>query len=444
MKPFPNNTDLERQMVGQCLIDEKCVSKELSTEDFYSSPWKACWAAIVELDEESKPIDLFGMLEIMKRNGNAPDVPVLTNSTFGLVLRDDVSDYVRQLKDLSARRKILRTFGKLQGDLEDGKPLNEIVLNLEALTDENRTKDVYSDERFVHVEDVVKNDIFPALDDLEQGRAPKIPIGIPIIDSVLRGGITLSDVVIIAGLTGSGKSALALRWAYELAKQGTPVAYLSGEMTNRENGLRLLSIAAGAPNLNAAIDLKGYSRHNRTHLDNCAAHIAKLPLHFDHRTLDLRSLVSHAKALVRRHGVKVLVVDYIQLLTVDKGDWKKSRHEKVTEVSQSLKRLANDLNICVINLAQFNREGSKTAGETSMHDLEASGQLEKDASLIFILDRDPTDERLATLRLVKGRNVARCKIPCAYIGHLLKFGFGQQETDELLREYSATPRAQAA
>lgn len=439
MKSFPNNADLERQMIGQCLVDAKCVSRELSTDDFYSPFWRACWAAIVELDEDGKEIEPFAVLEILKRDGGTAEMPVLVNASLGLIAQDNVADYVRQLKDLSARRKILRTFGKLQGDIEDGKPLNDIVLNLETLTDENRTKDVYSDERFVHIADVVRNDIAPALDELEAGRAPKLPIGIPIIDNILRGGVTLSDVVIIAGLTGSGKSALALRWAYEMAKQGTPVAYLSGEMTNRENGLRLLSMASGVPNLNAATDLKTYKDQNRQRLDEWAGYLAKLPLHFDHRTLDLRSLISHAKALVRRHGVKVLVVDYIQLLNIEKGNTRMSRHEKITEISQSLKRLANELNICVINLAQFNREGAKSSGETSMHDLEASGQLEKDASLIFILDRDPADERLATLRLVKGRNVARCKIPCAFAGFYLKFAFGQQEVDQLLREHS--PRA---
>jgi replicative DNA helicase len=135
----------------------------------------------------------------------------------------------------------------------------------------------------------------------------------------------------------------------------------------------------------------------------------------------VQTLASHVRALVREKGIKVLVVDYVQLLKIQKSDTR-TRHERITEVSQELKRIANELEICVIEVAQFNRVGSKS-GKPSMHDLEASGQLEKDASLIFVLDRDETDPQLINLRIVKGRNSGQGIIEGRFTGESLRFEF---------------------
>jgi replicative DNA helicase len=238
------------------------------------------------------------------------------------------------------------------------------------------------------------------------------------LDIAIGGGLSPSDVVITAGLTGGGKSAFVLQLSYQIAMHGFPVAFLSGEMTNRENGLRLLSQASRFLNLNSVDRLTSAERAG---LLPWADHISQLPIYFDHKTSDVKTLAAQLRALVREKGVKVLVVDYIQLLKVQKVD-PKTRHERITEASQEIKRMANELEICVIEVAQFNRVGSKS-DRPSMHDLEASGQLEKDASLIFLIDRDAANPQAVTLRIVKGRNSGQGKIEGIFNGANLRFDF---------------------
>jgi replicative DNA helicase len=98
----------------------------------------------------------------------------------------------------------------------------------------------------------------------------------------------------------------------------------------------------------------------------------------------MQTLRTHLRSIVRRYKVEVLVIDYIQLFKMEKVERRK-RNERIAEASQEVKRLANELGIAIIEVAQFNREGAKSV-QAGLHDLEGSGQLEKDASIIFILE----------------------------------------------------------
>jgi replicative DNA helicase len=115
------------------------------------------------------------------------------------------------------------------------------------------------------------------------------------------------------------------------------------------------------------------------------------------------------------------VIDYIQLLKLNRVD-KHTRTERITECSQEVKRIAMEYGIAVIEVAQFNREGAKS-GEPTMHDLEGSSQLEKDTSLIFILDRPNPEQPNVKLRIVKGRNAGTSAIEGFFKGWRLTFDF---------------------
>ena len=116
-----------------------------------------------------------------------------------------------------------------------------------------------------------------------------------------------------------------------------------------------------------------------------------------------------------------MIVDYIQLLKLSKTS-KAERYERITEASQEVKRIAMRFGICVIEVAQFNREGAKRE-KPNLSDLEGSSQLEKDISLCFILDRDAVDREKVDLRIVKGRNTGLSTIEGRFTGANLNFEF---------------------
>ena len=115
-----------------------------------------------------------------------------------------------------------------------------------------------------------------------------------------------------------------------------------------------------------------------------------------------------------------MIIDYLQLFKTDKMSRQK-RTERIAEVSQEVKRIAMRFGLAVIEVVQFNREGAKSIKST-MHDLEGSSQLEKDASLIFIIDREENSSEVE-LRIVKGRNVGKCGIKGSFKDMYLDFEF---------------------
>jgi replicative DNA helicase len=205
-----------------------------------------------------------------------------------------------------------------------------------------------------------------------------------------------------------------------IAQQGNGVAFASGEMPNTENGLRLLSQAANHYNLNSVPYIKTYELE---HLEKWVESLRTLPIYFDSKTTDVKTLGTYLRALVRTKGVKILVVDYIQLFKVEPND-RRSRYERISEVSQELKRLAVELEIGVLEVAQVNRVGAK-GSELSIHDLDGSGQLEKDASNILIIEIQ--EDKRVKLRNDKGRNVGKSEIWGTWKGQTLNFEFEEGE-----------------
>ncbi len=434
-KPLPSNDDAERVILGAILVDNdlmKSAAESLEAEQFYSPLHRRVFAAMLELHSLQRAIDPIVIGEILKREGSLDaigGITTITNFSFGLPHFSNIDDYIEIVHKKALSRELIRTCSKIQSDaLAEDTDATELMITAQNLINDlcMRAETGGTSERFETLATIIDRDVYKTLDDLVNQRSRKIKTGFPAVDEAIGNGLTLSDVMLLAADTGAGKSALALQIAYQIAREGTPVAFLAGEMTNGENVNRLLSQVSQITNLNW---LTRIDRHEHDHLVEWANYIKQLPLLFDHRTTDLHTLAVHLKSIVRRHGVKVLVIDYIQLLKVNKVE-KRNRTERIAEVSQEIKRIAQDLGIAIIEVAQFNREGAKS-GEPSLHDLEGSGQLEKDASLICLLSQDPVDRwdeknrkhRTIKLKIVKGRNAGLGEVNGRFYGASLRFEF---------------------
>lgn len=412
---LPNNPDAENGLIGLTLVKGYIpfAARGLTTTDFYDRRNRDTWSAFLELAEENRTIEPMSAADIIKRNTNTPiSASELLATTTGMTATHE-NVYVEKIRNASMRRILIsKLHDGIQGLVSGDK---DIISRLKREFSEIGEVDT-GKGAFVSMAEVVEWEVKPALEDLSHGVTSKIPTGWDAIDRAIGGGLSLSDVVLVAGLPGGGKSAFVLQLASNFAKLGYPVAFVSGEMSNRENGLRLLSQLSGTQNLNS---LTHIAADERDFLLKWADEMAKLPIEWNCTTYDLRTLSRNIRALSEQ-GVKVLVIDYIQLYKLDKLS-KNQRTERIAETSQEVKRIAMEFGIAVIEVAQFNREGAKS-GKPTMQDLEGSSQLEKDTSLIFIIDQIPESQEVA-LRIVKGRNTGTSTISGVFAGWKLTFNF---------------------
>ena len=212
------------------------------------------------------------------------------------------------------------------------------------------------------------------LSELASGRDTLIDTGIPELDYAIGGGVSLGEMVIVAGRPSHGKSAVALQMAHTMSQNGLPAVIISEEMSALALGKRAIQYASGTP-----------EEHWRTSIDDVAKEIDS---HFDSRKdiLVIEGCGSVDKACqeiekaVNESGVKVAMVDYAQILT-SKG---KDTYERTSRVSSQLRMLASRLQIVIIVLAQLNREIEKRKSFIPvMSDIKETGQLEQDADVII-------------------------------------------------------------
>lgn len=414
---MPANEDAERSLIGLAFLDQSIPieARQLEAADFSNQFMRAAWSAMLELEEDGLEIHPVTVGERMARNGSRFGIAELTATTNG-ALRNPAL-LANQVREASIRRKVMR---RLYDSIREIGAGTLAVGDIRARVGEIETVGAPLG-KFRPLAEIVERDVHPALAQLREGRTSKIPTGFERLDAMIGGGLSASDVMVVAALTGAGKSAFVLQMAAAIAAQRVPVAFLSGEMTDRENGLRLLTQAARVYNLNAATKINDAQYH---FLTEWADALKDLPIWFDSTTFDLVSLRKALGRLVEAHGIRVLFIDYLQLFRVGRGD-RQSRTERIAEASQEVRRLALEFGVAVVEVVQFNREGAK-GGRPGLHDLEGSSQLEKDASLVLVIDRDAdpgTPGRGVTVRIVKGRNSPLSEFSGTYDGPSLRFEF---------------------
>jgi replicative DNA helicase len=414
---LPNNEEAERSLIGLTLVKGyiPAGARSLATTDFYNRQNRETWSAFLELTEENRTIEPLSTIEILKRISNRTVTPSeLLATSHGLPPGTIESPFVEKIRSAAARRLMIAKLNDgIQALIRGDKG---VIGNLRRELDQLE----YTEESkgsFVSMANVVNQEIRPALADLRQGITHRISTGWEQVDRHIGGGLSLSDILLVVGLPGGGKSAFVLQLASNMAAKGYPVAFLSGEMSNRENGLRMLSQLSKSYNLNSTTHL---SESDEKVLMPWVDYMEKLPIEWDCRTYDLQTLGTSLRSLVAEKGIRVLVIDYIQLLKLNRYD-KNGRTERITEASQEVKRIAMEFGIAVIEVAQFNREGALSEKPKMQH-LEGSSQLEKDTSLIFIIDRTP-DTQNVSIRIVKGRNTGEATIDGVFTGWNLRFGF---------------------
>jgi len=219
------------------------------------------------------------------------------------------------------------------------------------------------------------------------GTLSGLPTGLKDLDAQM-GGLQASDLIIVAGRPGMGKTALATNIATNIASAGHLVGFFSLEMSAEQLATRIIAERTGISS--SAIRRGAVSEAEFDRLQNAATRMQALPLHVDQTGgLNVAQLAARARRLKRRHGLDVLIVDYLQLMRGPDGKARDSRVQEVTGITMGLKALAKELNVPVIALSQLSRAvEAREDKRPQLSDLRESGSIEQDADVVLFVYRE--------------------------------------------------------
>jgi replicative DNA helicase len=359
---------------------------DLTEAHFYHPEHMAVWSCLKQRAIDRKPIDLISVSDAMQNVPTFKENPSLLAeiATF-ICTAQNVSAYADILRDKGMRRAILRAANEtarlaMESEAEPHILLNEAEAKWLALRAGTKAETAIKP---------IKSFVNEALDGIEatyKNRGGCVGIATETIDfDRMTGGLRGGQLVIVAGRPGMGKSALSVQWATKMAQAGESVAVFSLEMTGVDLAARM--VCSEMPLDLGAVRNGFMSREDMRKMPVVANKIGELPLWIDETpSLNIFDFRGRARRAVVKHGVKCIVVDYLQLMTSSSRRAKENRAHEVAEISMALKATAKELNIPIIAAAQLGRNAEERA-RPKLADLRESGQIEQDADIVVMLHR---------------------------------------------------------
>lgn len=326
--------------------------------------------------------------------------------------RQDARYWLKVLLNVSQRRAMQLATARLAEAADADDPVAECESLFQEIT--KRPHGVLG-------ESMIGTEVFDTLNDMEHqrdGRSSKfISSGYPHFDEMF-GGFHRGDNVVLAASTGIGKTAFALSVAAHNAERGKSVFYLCLEMKRDELHKRILSQLSRVDMRN--IFTGYYSRDERKRMADAAVAMGQWKFCIaDDSDLNVRQAFSRIQTFKDRHGLDLLVVDYLSLLRPDNP--KASRYEQVTQLSRSVQQLAKKVDAATINIVQLNREYLLKGTKPTMKNLRDSGAIEQDANLVVILHRPSTESPELEIDVAKNRNGPRGQLKMIFDGSTQTF-----------------------
>ena len=404
----PNNFEIECTVLGCMLmqIDKADEGSELklSVNDFYNDKHRKIFETILEVIERGEKVDLLTVTDHLIRKGYSDEIGgayYLTSLTMGVVNSSHFGDYVRILKEKTINRSLMNLACNLQAKATSDEDAFDNLMMVE-----NEIEDIVNSFHTSKIKNM-SSLVYEINNDLDGGASNGIPTGFKELDK-LTSGWAENTFVIVAARPSVGKSAFAMNIGYTANindVKPVPVLIFSLEMTSKNWATRLASHVT-------KIDYDRFVKKTLTeddmklYADNME-HISKLKLYIDETScITLNNLKAISRRHVKKNGVGLIIVDYLQLVKSGLSQNNSIREQEISLISRELKALAKELNIPIIALAQLNREVEKRKDPVPLlSDLRESGALEQDADVIIFLNRPvESGSNFADVTIAKNRN----------------------------------------
>ena len=392
---MPHSVMAEQSVLGSMLIDERCVPavmERLRPDDFYLRQNRALFDVMFTMFNRFETIDPVTVVDRMKQAGAYDDntVPYLRQLMEITPTAANVLEYV----DIVADKALLRRVGEAAGELGELVRAESGTASQILEAAEQRIYAIRqgrSARGLSHISSVM-NEVWESIKERQAqgGEFPGISTGLVDLDRRIS-GLNDSDLIIVAGRPGMGKSSLAMNIGVEAAKQsGKSVAVFSLEMSKAQLGLRLVSTEALIDNKTLTTGrIVGEEEWGRVAL--AVASLSQAKMYLDD---DASLSVAEINAKCRRiDDLGLIIIDYLQLMTSAGGPPKnnENRQQIVSDMSRALKLMAKELNVPVICASQLSRANeSRSAGQRRpmLSDLRESGAIEQDADIVMFIHRE--------------------------------------------------------
>ncbi len=432
IKVPPSSEEAELCVLGSILIDNDAilnVSEFLRPENFYNTNNGSVFEAMMKLYENRFPIDIVTVseklkeLKQLKRIGGRAFLTKLANE---VPTAANVESYGRIIKSLSAKRELITAAAKI-GEMafDDGMASEELLDAAEQSIFSLSQKHLKSVPSSIKE---VLTASFDRLDELQKmGNGLRgVPSGFKGLDTLLA-GMQNSNLIILAARPGVGKTAFGLNIARHVAvEEKLPTCIFSLEMSKEELVDRLL-VRQG---LIDAWKLKTgqLSEHDFGSLSEAMGILAEAPLYIDDTPgMTVTELRTKARRLQADKGIKLIIVDYLQLMH---GSTRDNRVQEVSEISQGLKNLARELGVPVLAAAQLSRAMEARGGKPRLSDLRESGSIEQDADVVMFLHRENEEVReMVTCSIEKHRNGPTGQLNLFFNGKQVSFFDVEQKAE---------------
>lgn len=436
----PQAIDLEEAVLGAMMIDKKGIDEVidvLTPQVFYRIQHQVIFAAIRKLFNETQPIDLLTVSNELRNEGK---LDMVGGDYYLIQLTQKVSSaaHIEYHARVLMEKFILRQLIEISSNIID-KSYDETTDVFDLLDysesklfeiTEGGIKKSFADSRTLVSEAIDK---IKAMSEKEGMSG--IPSGFTKVDKITSGWQE-SDLIIIAARPGMGKTAFVLSMARNIAvDQKTPVAVFSLEMSSVQLITRMISSETGITS--EKLRKATLENHEWKQLYSKVKTLEDAPLFIDDTpALSIFDLRAKARRLVSQHGVKLIVIDYLQLMTLGGGKTSGNREQEISTISRNLKSIAKELNIPVIALSQLSRSVETRGGNKRplLSDLRESGAIEQDADIVSFIYRpeyyklDVWDDEYNTpcagqaeFIIAKHRNGALDNVRLRFIGEQAKF-----------------------
>ncbi len=430
----PHSLEAEQSVLGGLMLSSSAwdqVADKVVESDFYREDHRLIFRAVQDLHESSRPCDAVTVCEWFESHGKTDQIDggnyisQLANNTPSAA---NVGAYADIVREKSILRSLIDVGAQITTSAfsSDGRESKSLLEEAERLVFAIADKGSRGGSGFVSVQDTLK-EAMSKIEELNafEGDITGIHTGYLDFDK-LTAGLQPSDLIIVAGRPAMGKTTFAMNIAEHAAiKHGKSIAVFSMEMASLQLVMRMFSsvgqieqtrIRTGTlddldwPKLTSAMNLLHKSK---IFIDDTPA-------------LSPAELRARARRLKREHDVDLIVVDYLQLMSVP--DNKENRATEIAEISRSLKTIAKELNVPVIALSQLNRALEQRPNKRPvMADLRESGAIEQDADLIVFIYRDEvynpetSEKGKAEIIIGKHRNGSTGTVHLAFQGPWLRF-----------------------
>jgi len=431
----PMAVEAEQMILGSIMLDPSImptVAGLLAPDRLYSAENQVIYSALLDMFNKSKQIDLLTIKQELQRLGKleeAGGVIYLTSVISNVASTANIEHHCFLINE----KWIGRELARLGLDLYKHS-MDSMKDPFEVMEETNQTLSRINQLVFKKQFEALPKILSENITELHRRMALKtgitgIPSSIRSLD-IVTAGWQKQDLIIIAARPGMGKTAFALLCAQASAQAGYPVAVFSLEMSSQQLVFRLQSMESGVDS--QKIKTGKLTDFELEKIVEASVSIEKLPIYFDD-TAGLSVLEFRAKVarMTHEHGIKFIVVDYIQLM---KGDDGGNREQEIASISRALKGIAKEYDIPVMVLAQLSRAVESRKSKVPMlSDLRESGAVEQDADLVIfpfrpeyyeeeLLSNSITQSKgMAELHIAKHRNGSCVPVVCGFEGSRTKF-----------------------